>query len=469
VEKYNENLQKINNRITLFDQLKAQIISSEKETVLQINRLKDKNIIRSLFKKIADGTNQQNDPQQFNNCNKMLYWNFTEEKKHSTWEKVYKLWFHFASQEKRFKKNELEITIDEKKTECKKLTENNFSSPPSSDLEKELIKRKSEKEYSVSYTQIIYINNPIPLKGWNIKLNISLQLNDCYPTCFCYDNENQYLIVGTNTGKTQILDSRNWETIHEFHSNESLSEVHYLNDGKTIVSIDKLATITKYNTSSKEEYKFIVGDTLYLSSAAYLIDGVNLKIGNGRNLLAYNINTNELILDKSTCFENIIVKVLYIRQINYIVLGLENGNVILYNPLNCSPIIEFTDHKETILDISPIIYQGELSIAVYSIDKTLNIYGLSRLKLLKSMKISLKKTSLPANKLIYGYDGKTLITTHDDGLITFINYNTGDLDKDIVCKSFISDGEKITAAIYIGDGSCLIIGTEGKKIEVYGI
>ncbi len=399
----------------------------------------------------------------------MLYWNFTDENKHSNWEKVYKLWFQIASQEKKSKKTESEITLDDKKTECKKLTEKNLYSTKNSDVENEFTKQKIKKENSVTYTQMVYINNPIPLKGWNIKLNISLQLTDCYPTCFCYDNENQYLIVGTNTGKTIIFNSSNWETIDEIHSNESLNEVQYLNDGKTIISIDKLATVTKYNTSSKEERKFIVGESLSLSSAAYLLDGVTIIISSGRNLLAYDINTLEPILDKSTCFDCIIVKVLYIRQINNIVIGLENGNVILYNPLNCSTINEFTDHKERIIDISPIKYQGELSIASYSIDKTLNIYCLSKLKLLKSMKVTLKKTSLPANKLIYGYDEKTLITTHDDGLITFINYNTGDLEKDLVCKSYISDGEKITAAIYRGDGSCFIIGTEGKKIEVYNI
>lgn len=472
IEKYDKNLGIINGGINYLINLKSFIIESEKETSTQLNKLKDPkemNKLKRLLEKISEGTNKHKDPEQYQKCNKILYWNYTKEIKHSNWEKVYKLWFQINNQDKSKIKAESEITLDEKKTDIKKSIEKFSTQLSENGLEPNTRFIKKDSNSLIMTTKIVYINNHIPLKGWNLKLNVSINLNDSFATCFSCDYENQNLIVGTNIGNIKIFDCKNWEIIDEFSTKDYVKEVLYLNDGKSILSIDNSATIIKYDISSKEKNELIIGDAQSNLSADYLMDGVTLLVSNGQKLLAFNVNTNEQILEKSSSFEGIITNVLYIRQIKLLVLGLEDGNIIIFDPNTLTIITKFSNHKEKILCMSPVFYQGEISIASCSIDRTINIHGLLNKQLLKSIRPPDQKTNLSANHLIYGYDEKTLITTHDDGTILLNNYNTGDLFKNPVYKSFNPDGEKITAAVYWGDGSSFIVGTEGKKIEIYNI
>ena len=446
-------------------------------------------IFSKIFMKIHKESTDENIVKK---SNPILYWTYSNEEKCKDWDEIKKIWFYINGEDynangalptikKSMKKEEesksevrhldmRKSKIDEKKSVRDKMKEEEkirILNLQIDELKKKLDQSSSSPKMIVE-PKPIYIINYSPLKTWNMRLIKSFEIEGCCATCFAIDNENKRLIAGTESGLIKLFNLDNLELDKEFFSNKNIIEILYLNDATTFLSVDAEGGIMKFDVIT-EEIKIVSHKLDHgASSATYILDGKTIYVSSGPNLYAFDVNANQIIPDKFKSYEFIsISKVFYVKEVRLLVLGFENGNVKLVNPSNNIVVAEFQDHKSKITCLSSVKIKGEISIVSTSEDKVINFYSASAKTLLKTLKVASSRTTFPASMLLYGHDEKTLFTTHDDGKIVLNNFNTGDLENEQTTKYLSSAAEKITAAIYLGDGSHLVVATIEGKIEVY--
>jgi WD40 repeat protein len=337
------------------------------------------------------------------------------------------------------------------------------------ELKKQLdeIKKNKANLDAVSLGKTIFINNPGALKTWNMRLIKSFSIDEAHATSLVIDHENNLLVVGTNVGVLRTYNLKNWEQVDEFQAKGSVNQVIYLNDSKTIISIDDKGAVLKYDLQSKSTSE-IVTLSSPASSAAYILDGTTVYISCGAQLHAFNIDSNKEIPEKGGNFGNSqINRIVYVKEEKLLALGFEDGSVKLWDISANQIHHEFADHKSKFTDLTVLKFKGDTAIASTAEDKLIHIYNVPEKSLAKSLKIASSRTSHHASRILYAYDEKTLFTIHDDGKIVLNNFNTGDLDKEQTTKYSSSSSEKITSALYSGDGTHFYVGTIDGKIEIY--
>lgn len=480
--------------------------------ISKLSNPKEMEIFFKLFQRIYDETKSDKDKDGKNKSNRILYWNFTLEEKLGKFDDIKPIWYKINEEDyqekgpvqvqkkdeiKKEEKSDENITDEDKKD--KKKDEKELLKKEKKDLKKdEKFDKKDGKKDEIKddnhlslQAQIdallkivtdlknkvndnpklrnIYINNPCALKNWNLSLKNSFEIEGKYVKSICLNYESDTVVFGTKSGLILTYRLNSWDLIDKLSIHKgTVKDIVYLNDSRTIISVGNDGKIVKIDLETKITHVFSKILPAAIKSIAYIRDGMTIYVACQSILYTFDINTGHQ-LNENIAFNSELLKIIFIKDKKCLSLGFRNGSIKIYSLLTKKIVSEFTGHKSRITDITEMRFNDSNAIATSSKDKTMNIYGIEENSLLKSLKVPATRTNFPSSRIFYGYDDKTLITTHEDGKIILNNYNTGDLQKEQTNKFLCSSAEeKISCAYYCQDGTNFIVATQRGKIEVYG-
>jgi len=502
VEKAYDNGKKIAQAMNCMKDILGLITSLVSDSATLYNKLvKDKEELSKMYE-LAKKIHGDKDKEI--KGNRHLYWKYTGEVKHATWEDLQKIWKKVTGEEYSEKPVKIEKKPETKKEDKKEEKKEEKKDDKKDDHKKDDKKdekkdKKDGKKYSELQNQIdelkklvedlrgrggshtvsnIFVHKPTPLKNWNLSLRNSFDIgNGNYAKSIAVNYEQDIVVFGTKDGSILSYKLSTWEKVHASKPHTgTVKSITYLFDGKHVISGGNDGKIVKTDVtthSSKESSHVLPGA---IKSVAYAMDGANLYAACGRVLYHYEINNLSGNYEhKVFDFDDELVRIAYIKENKHLAIGFRNGTVRLFCPEGKKTIKEWRDHSgKRITDLTVCRYNGAHALATSAKDMTIHVYDLDEKVLKASTKVATSKTNTHANSLIYGHDEKTLFTIHDDGKIILNQYQNSSLDKEQTHKHLISNAAKLSAGFYVGDGSTFIVALQPEhqggngKIEVYG-
>ena len=325
--------------------------------------------------------------------------------------------------------------------------------------ESNLINIKPEK------TSKLYLNKTLPIKNWNFSLVNSFVLpeKDSYAKCMCMNNELSLLHIGTKIGKIHTFDMNSLEFTFSIQAHTgSVRSLNYLNDGINIISGGVDGKLLKFNFKDQKREEFIRSNpSESIRGIVNIMDGEIIYIVSGSYIETYNIISMREEIKTSMNLNSIVTCILWFKEGCFLVAGLKNGEVVFVNPKTKSIIKEFRNHQAKVTGMTYCRFQGKHAVATCSKDNYINIYGLDEKILLSSIENPIVKDYFPKS-ILYGYDDKTLFTTHGNGKICTFDYN-----KKYKKKYNYINKSSITAFIYAGDSSTIVIGNKNSEIDIF--
>lgn len=377
---------------------------------------------------------------------------------------------------------EEEVCLKNKKAKKVKEREKSYqSSGGISEVENDYSESEEVNENSFSLFNIhIYT----PLKSDQLAMTNSIQLEGKSPiTTLEYLPDLKYIAVGDKIGRLTIVNSQKLEIIQQSSislSKKPITSICYLNDSETLLSGDEEGFIIKHAIGTIKE-------TLILQLNEPII-----KICIGNKINNFYIMTNSAIycckmnktspkLKKAQALvKNRKCNTFYYDKDKDLLFIVSEITILIFNAKSNVLINEVSNNVSqnfTITDITSIIFidksnESQSLIAYLENDSktdecTIVIYDYNKKEEYKR-KGPAENSSLNINsarKLIYCYDGKTLLvlsSQKDNGKFVLYNFMDDSLE------NFSTNGVALNSEVYLGEGNnVLALGSDEGSLDIW--
>ena len=309
---------------------------------------------------------------------------------------------------------------------------------------------------------IIYENDFKGLISWNMSLRDSIVTpnTDSYAKCLCINYHENTLHFGTKSGKIHSFNLEKMEYVDSKDGHtDTVKAINYFNDKRTVISGGKDGKLLKWNLLEEDSFSTEFNRTTKgpISSILSIFDGDSVYVGSGTNLILYDMFTmNEA--EKFT-FPSNIVNLTWIKNERLIAAGLSDGKIVLFSHDHKIIYTTFDNHTDKVTGLTLCNYNGAVTLASCSKDKTIKLFNISEKTLISSFNSS---NDFYPKGVIYCNDDKSLITIHEDGKFVIFNYLRPEKK-----KAFFSNNESISTGLYVGDSNLIILAKKNSVLDFF--
>jgi WD40 repeat protein len=329
------------------------------------------------------------------------------------------------------------------------------------DLEKKHFYYKAQSETK----NIIFIHKSLPLKSPLLVLNFSIKISEnTYVKSMSIDNDNKYLILGMKNGDVIIYSFYSKKVVFSLNNHQNpVSSVCYLNNGTSCLSGDKDGLLAKFYLNKEKDYvnKILISPQEKISSIVNLLNGDVFYLSCGKKIFCMDYNLCSELKESSIILEEDIIKLIYLREENSLVIALRSGEIKIIRVSNKLISHEIKATTSLIKDMCICKVDNMNHIAFCTKENNIILYDISGNKVYKQHYFEGDET---IKTILYCYDNKNIICCFSNGNIVIWNFREARI------KEINKEGKgKITSCGYFGDSLNMVFADVNGNLDFYHI
>jgi len=236
-----------------------------------------------------------------------------------------------------------------------------------------------------------------------------------------------------------------------------------LNNGTSCLSGDKDGLLAKFYLNKEKDYvnKILISPQEKISSIVNLLNGDVFYLSCGKKIFCMDYNLCSELKESSIILEEDIIKLVYLREENSLVIALRSGEIKIIRVSNKLISHEIKATTSLIKDMCICKVDNMNHIAFCTKENNIILYDISGNKVYKQHYFEGDET---IKTILYCYDNKNIICCFSNGNIVIWNFREARI------KEINKEGKgKITSCGYFGDSLNMVFADVNGNLDFYHI